>query len=557
MRGDLGIKFNNKYCVELIDSTTGEVKQSGYFHNTHTKNLWSLIFTTNNYEGNLGAAMVVGKGTTAPTFEDTALASKLWDSIGTGTALYPQVYPANVSYEWLDDYTLRKKFSFTFPATSNFVGNVCEIGLGYNISYSGLQYNTNICTRTLLTDSEGQVITFNKTDLDILVISVTIEASLVSTSNSFILVKRSKILSNILGSSSTGSSIRSSLGNLNLIRFNWSKKATGSLIDRAVSTATAGVSEKQTKDGHNGTYTYPTVRLPATTVTSQTFYNAISVPTLGYWELPNEDIFPTYVITGIAVGTGDGSTTSFINPLNYFKANSEKVYKNGVQLTRDVDYTINNMGNKDCLPEVAQMSPIVKVSSGVTLTNYQLQVYPLIFPVAHGSGSYEGFKSANEYDPTTLSPAFSASYPLYIEYEEPVTMNCLKCTGGLKNIVSPSGYNNLPVGTTMYIDYSTDGSTYIEAGSTQTTAVNGVFALDFADVTAKYWRVRTSYSSYVAMPRDDSNENFLTLNRKDPYIVFAEAPADGDVLTMDVGMDIIMKNSNFVVDLNCTVNFTI
>lgn len=557
MQGGLNVKFNNNYHVELIDSTTGEVRQSGDFHNTIVKRLYLLLLGTSTYSesevtawaryGALGRIIRVGSGTTQPSFDDTALAGPLWTS-GEAT---------ETTYEWLDEYTIRKTASFTFPATASYVGTISEIGLGYayyEYSSSG-HTSSEICTRALLTDSEGQVITFNKTDLDILVIKVTVEATIASSSENFKIVKKNDFLRFLLGEiKGNNNYFHHQHGSLNLIRFNNGKENIHSVFDRGISPGSNPVAKLTASEAY---IRYPVGRMLADTVTSQTYYNAVSIPDIGYWELPNEEIFPAYSIRGIEVGTGDGVTTQFENPLNYFKANSEKVYKNGVQLTRGTDYTISNMGNKDCLPEITQLIPISRVYSDVSLTSTSLQVYPLIIPVPHGSSQYSGFKSAYEYDVTQMSPAFSASYPLYIEYEEAVTMNCFKCTGGLKTLSGASGYNNISTGAMFYLDYSLDGQVYTEVASAATTATNGVFNMDFAGVTAKYWRVRTNLTSYVAMPRDDSHEYFMTLNRKDPYIVFTTAPAVGDTITMDVDMDIIMKNSNFVIDMSCRLDFNL
>ena len=122
-------------------------------------------------------------------------------------------------------------------------------------------------------------------------------------------------------------------------------------------------------------------------------------------------------------------------------------------------------------------------------------------------------------------------------------------------------YTTLPVGTIFYIDASENGTEYTELGSAATTAsgynAETAFDIDFDDTTAKYWRVRTNYTAHPIGMAPPYGVYYMTLNRKDPYIKFTTPPAEGDIITMDVDMDVIMKNSNFVVDVECKIQFNL
>ena len=541
----LNVKLKTNYHVELIRESTGEVTHSGDFHNSALVGFKHLIASHPYF--NIFRALAVG-GSDLPTeFTMTSLKSPLW-----------QVRASSVTHEWLDDYTIRGTASFSFPATSAYVGEVKELGLICKQYQDG--GDGPLCTRALLTDSEGQPMSFNKTDLDVLVINVTVEISLNSNNDSFKIFKRNLLLCRIMGLTEGAGDGRYSwfsvFGYINLCRFLNTLEgdmSSGIVIDTKIESPDVTVDITE-----NVCYcTYAVGRLPATTITSEHYYAAVAIPTIGYWELPNEEIFPAYTISNIPIGTGDGTTKQFENPLNYFKQGTEKVYKNGTLLTRDTDYTINNIGNKDCLPELVPLSRITKVTCSLDRKEYTKEVYSLVFPVAQGPDISYGINEINKYA-EDRAPIFDAANPLYIEYEKEVTLNCFKCTGGLRGLFAAIGENTLPQGVVFYLDYSVDGETYLEATSATTVAVNGVFNVDFADITAKYWRIRTSYTSYaIGMPRKINAENFMILSRKDPYIVFTEAPADGDILTMEVKMDLIMKNANFVVDASGTVSFSI
>lgn len=549
MNTDLQLKFNNSYHVELIDSTTGETKQSGDFHNLVTNNMGHPLtgayqantVLTNSTSGSYYTGGIicfrikVGSGTAEPTVSDTALGSLLW----TGK-------PTIKNARWVDDYTLRVVYTTTFPATSSYVGNVTEIGVfsgydGYS-SFSGdIDAEGLLVTHSLLTDSEGQVISFNKTDLDILVIDVTIEVSVISASQDFAITKRPRYLINMMNTINADIvGMQGTTGYVNLCRFHSQVEAKH---DRTALEVSLSSTVQSYFRGRTGYIDYSVVRLGTDNITSDRYYKAIALPGLGYWKLPNENVFPAYNIKGISIGVGDGAATQFTCPLSYFKKDSEVIYKNGTPLTRGVDYTVNHQGNKGKLHEIAEQYLPTKVTSAATSSNTLLYWQHLFKPPV------VGFTSGPKW--------FSSSAPLYFEYAEPVTLNYLTAY----NLVAAtsSSTTSVPSGTKYHLDYSTDGETYKEIAvhTSTSSATASSFTMEFTATTAKYWRLRISnYTAYPIGLYDSSNSAYISVMYLDPYITFVEAPAAGDVLTMDVGMDLIMKNSNFVVDVGARVDVT-
>lgn len=543
MQTGLKFNFNNNYHVELIDTKTDKVKQSGDFHNIVVNNFKSFLAGKSNVLKwcNIFTLLVVGSGTTPPAITDTSLANELWSTAPSVT----------MPTTWVDDYTIRKTVQFTFPANTSYVGTVTEVGLKNRTSPYGAGGGV-MCTRALLTDSEGQQISFVKTDTDILKITVTVEVSISSTSGAFKIFKKARLLQYIIEQEYYQISYgypaihEDRHGLPQLLRFDRNIEG-GNSKDRVVDTILSTTNNSNNDEA----YITCSARLANTTVTNQTYYKAVAIPNIGYWSLPNEEIFPAYSIKDIPIGTGDGVTTIFENPLNYFKEATDKLYKNGIRLTRGVDYTINNVGNKDCSPEINQMNKVVKVTSNINLSSYTVAVAPLIYSELYTT------KPAQQYDALTESPLFNYSNPLYIEYEKSVTLNYIECIGGL-HTVDTSKTSAVPIGTIFYIDYSTDGETYVEAGSTATTKTDGTFMLDFEDKIAKYWRLRTSYNvGSRAVALTGSTNARIVLTRRQPNIVFTVAPAKDDIITMDVDMDIIMKNSNFIIDLYFRLDFSI
>lgn len=584
MNAQVAMKLNNKYHVELIDSITGKVKQTCDFHNSAVKGINCILggshpdpeaeSTALGCVVGMMQSIDIGSGTTGVNYSDTNLANKLWNI---------KFDNDSKQFEWVDDYTGRCTATYTVPATSDYVGTITEVGLRSSLgsAYHGVSYSYAFCTRALLTDSEGQPISFNKTDTDILIFTVTCEVTLSSLNQNFKIFKHPFFVRNMLEAVFIGSSAVSgtgyyfvgTYGYMNLCRFdydlqNFDPYPIGASaidwrrIDKEVGTESAANSF------YNDTESYikfATARLLATDVTSETYFKAIALPSIGYWELPNEAILPAYTITGIQIGTGDGSTTAFSNPISYFKANTEKVYKNGIQLTRGVDYTLSNIGNINVLPELMQIKAPIKVTSNFKAntspwSNYSYKVSPLCIP------SDVSRLVPKDFNTDKQCYGFDANNPIYIEYEEAVTLNCLKAM----NLICFRIYNNnssttsLVKGIKYYVDYSIDGSEYIEAGSITIEDASGTFTLDFDKATAKYWRIRTSYVNTTSDNRilgcvaeNFSKTSMITLNYKNSDIVFTEAPAEGDILTMDVDMDLIMKNENFVVDIGCRIDFSV
>ena len=563
MQTSINLKFNNTYDVKLINSTNGEIKQSGSFHNIVTKNLMQMLMgghSTNlqPFSGstswalyNILGGLAVGSGTNEPSFADTALQNKLWDAGASST-----------SREWLNDYTVRCTGKYSFPATDYYVGTISEAGLcpNYQEHYNG-DYNTRfdpncLMTRSLFTDSEGQVISFNKTDLDILEISVTVEISMASSSENFILYKKPYLLAVIAGVV-TFYSPYMNFGemcgiDLRRYRYDLENLTTSISVEQAAAPYSSSYTANLTYDGSTAQITVPQVRMGTGTITEERYYKAVALPFLGYWKLPNENVLPAYTISGLQVGVGDGATTTFENPLNYFKAGSDKVYKNGVQLVNGVDYTLSNIGNKDYLTELSDFNYPIKVTSSLMglelLNNIKGQIGSFIRP------SITPYKTPSQFDINTECCAFNYDNPILIEYEEAVTLNYLKAYALITVYLNNGDTNGLYGECTFYVDASQDGEVYDNLGSY--TANSGTFTFDFTETTAKYWRIRTSYNESNRALILSGQDSYLTLGARKPNIVFTEAPAADDVITMDVEMDVIMKNSNFVLDIGCSITFS-
>jgi hypothetical protein len=82
-------------------------------------------------------------------------------------------------------------------------------------------------------------------------------------------------------------------------------------------------------------------------------------------EFPNLTLFPLFTLTALEVGLGDGATTAFKPPLNFWVKDTEEIFVNGVQLTRNVDYTCDHFNNLDGLEELIPSRHMILIEANI------------------------------------------------------------------------------------------------------------------------------------------------------------------------------------------------
>ena len=572
MNGNIGLNFIGKYHVEMIDSQTGKVKQSGDFHNIATITTGNF-FIRNMYEQyyricNIMCYLRVGSGTTQPSYTDTALTSSLWEA-GAET----------FSYEWVDDYTVKGVASYRYPADSGHVGNVSEAGLRYQASPSG-----RIATHVLFTDSEGNPVVFEKTDLDILIVNVEIQASLTSSDNKFTPFIHPTVLDEMLsnnphypsGGSTPGGCTHA--GTYGFFKFDEDKNfvdygntmyntvLSDTVIDGSIYRSDDFSAYEANEDG-SAYFTIKKMRLPNTSITDETYYRGVYLAYYGCFMLPNSELFPDYTIENIAIGTGDGETTTFENPLSYFKENTETIYIDNVALTRGTDYTINHRGNinkkfeicQDIKPETATSDLLYDDDIWSTCTYHVTSMF---------KPTQCTMKYPNKFDTSTECYGINADNPAILDFGEDVSFNFILGRNiRLLRRTQGGAFSQTTTTASIVVESSDDGSDWTEvvSGNISSNAIS----LDFDEtIAARYWRISTDQVSSDAtydyiictVPSGQVvyNEDCgIALGLCDPYIEFTTAPATDSVITMKVDEDIMMKNENFAIDIISTINMNI
>lgn len=562
-------EYKTNYHLELIDKKTGSVKQSVDTHNVILNKWWdSIPNPTTNADKNstrMIYAIAVGSGTGTPSATDTALFHQLW-----------QQNASSETVTLIDNESAIRFVAVTqFPATSSYVGTLTEVGC----TTQAVGKWTGLFTHALLLDAESNPITINKTDTDILIVTVTVTISY-AVSAPWLMLKYPCLLGRKKGDELFGSSNNRYQPYINFWAHNLLCLGTefahyiaqfcgdgqnhptpagdelyrGVLMRipnswKKVSRGVLTMSDKK--------YSWSNTRIDTGLGASRPFYfNYIIFSLFCYIGLPNASIFPSYQIEDIEIGTGDGVKTDFDNPLNYFVQNSEKVYINNVLQTRNVDYTIDYRNNHNRLPELSATRDGkaiggVLAASVMTYSNQSLAAQiPFLRFVENNynnsmySSSPSSAPAEKYYDNGSCYVGWKSDTPFVFEMKQAGEVNTFHIPGWV-----PTG--------TITLSSSDDGETWNQVTSVSHT--NGTAnLLEFTSVTAQYWKIEGTNSSWTAHYYTDDvagNELFLGFVG-DPYISFTNAPAAGDLITMEVTMDRPFKNGNFVIDCSAEMQMS-
>ena len=332
MNAEIKAGIHNRFDIEVIDARTGEVRKKAKAFNVICETLWTHLLSSSastyfNY-------IIYGSGSGTPSSTDTALFVREGAKATGG-----------ITFAY-DDDTLTA--SFMCPAVlgvSDAVGvTLSEVGIGYD--------NTHIVTHAMLQDMNGNPITIEKTDTDIINIYATIfvhKKESYSGMNLDISYARSltsgyytgltswlagirdnnygTFCNRVLASRNPLLSYRSGTlpGDISVIECNTALDADNKSI---ASTVRFGVDFANLNGGikHLGLYT----------ATRAGNYGAVDVQPVVIIPVGIATGFLGYPITADSIGTGDGTETEF---QTHFDVHSDFVLKvNGVSVsnyTRD------------------------------------------------------------------------------------------------------------------------------------------------------------------------------------------------------------------------------
>ena len=499
------ISLHNRFDLMLVEESTGKIKQTAQAENValnrfHTNLMWLYDFV-----GVIGIG--TGTGTPAPTDADLFKLKHYVDLTNVSSDKTGPVY--------------KRVVSGTLPANSSYVGDYTEIGI------YAFPSNSNLMTHAMLVDSEGNPITIHKTDLDILIITATVYFTIECKDENLHLIEDNIFKQRFFTTSNSSVYIGRVINTAYLCKYASNKLCTKS--------------HRMPGDNANP-WSYPNYAMNysrlGTADANIGFINGIYIEYVGHMRLPNAAFFPNYTMKGLPVGTGDGSKQDFDCPINYFVKDTDVLYKNGVALTRGVDYTIDNLQNKGADRSVSAFG----FADYVNEVSSSYNVYT-IFGVA-----LEAILVGNE-------------AIVYLENPDPAigtkinTIDVSKLTLGNIGSYSYNGYKG-----DIIVSISNDGEAWTEVyrNTYDGVANNAIgFKATFTTQDVRYIKLSApgvNKDTGAKVSAISTAGKAIAYYAGEP-IHFTEAPAAGDVITLDVELDRPYKNSNFVLDVGFSLQF--
>jgi len=508
---DLRASIHNRFDVEVLDAATGECRRKVRAFNVICDAYWDRLFNVDGYYGAwtpLSAFdyILYGKGSGTPASTDTALFNKI----------------GALSVNGYNDHTYAVDYR-TGVARRQAVGTInAEEAVGETITELGIGYDATHCvTHAMLEDMEGNPISIEKTDTDVIKIYATIfvhwpDGGWYGGSVNVRSVASNYTLIAFLTGAGSGGTVQDGI-----LKFGRIARITGtSGNDKRTNTKALAINKANKTITVSGRVNADSLNLPirAVAIEAETINTGGSVAlwlVLGSWFTPP-------AISAEPVGTGDGSATGFATAFPVKTGGT--VYVDGV------------------------------AASGVTVrpgpaavTNLELWFNQLNAAGADAlteSGTPIYANSSNI--PTgELSPAYLANNATTPAFENPFySMGIGKVQAKLNN-----GGGSYITGT-LVAQASDDCENWADvctvSGNSSSFAESAVPA---AYQQKKYWRFKNTagtsrywYIHAVGAAADEAHN-----------IVFDTPPAAGAVITVDYTPDCIAKDSNHVLDLSATL----
>jgi len=510
---DLRASIHNRFDIEVLDAKTGELKQTAQAFNLICDAFWTRLFNVSNgYWIPLPEFMSIlyGGGSGTPSASDTELFDQLGyrnDNSSAGIAV---------------TFTADKKSGII---TAQAVGVLqAEDNVGDTITEVGIGYDTSHCiTHAMLTDMNGNPISIEKTDTDVIKIYATFYIHWPSGgwyNGSVMMLSGYEIVSSAI---SLASSILKNDNRRLALRREASARCTGISNARISENVSPTVTSAAKTVSYAMRYAAAQANLPIRSIYIQLcrIYNGgfTYAPLLmlipGTWYSPS-------AITGEAIGTGDGSTVGFNTAFPVGTVGT--VYVNGAAASG----ATMRKGPADGTM-MHQWFNQLAASDAAALTNANTPIY--LVPEQTGGASW------------------SATDSYWFK-----SLQANEKTYAFENPYSTLGIAKFIVGTyqsagTITAQASDDLTSWTDCGSvTLGYTAQGEIAVPNALRKKKYFRFSR-----------DSTGSFRLHNAyidgAEHNITFATAPASGAVITADYTPDCIPKDENHVFDLNIALTF--
>ena len=520
MNIDASIKFKNNYRLQHIDTITGETLHDLEFHNVVLDQIIDTVVQTPVYLTNfVDFGIAIGDGSGIPSASDT----QLFHEIKKFNRLTGDCNSK-------DNNTLSFSVSVTIPADASEVYDISEVGVCFR--------GGTLVTHALILDSEGNPIIVKKKDTDKIILNcelyITFESEDIENFNVDGFIPGSQWLGALgiqylFGAATSLEAQRVSNASAG------GRYHTGSEIVYLNCPSTYNLpspSWVKDKDARTLTANFGPSRLPEFSM--PTYIRGITFGRLGTIKLPNEAIFPRYKVSNITIGIGDGETTKFKCPLNYFIQESETIRVGTDEKIRNTDYTIDNEANQDELIELSAGNEAI-ISGGFYSWNPDMPLFrkpfgkiPASFNAIGGNFGINRFNKLN---------------PLYLDFKEPVKLNTLRVPLSSR-------------GTFTLFGRDTEEEDWTLIGQFTPNNENNHYNFDlcyyrYIKLTSTEWAPSNGGDSTI----EGCKKNCYFIGYVGDGIEFTTPPPKDAVITMDAYTDLPFVSPNNVLDLSATLTF--
>lgn len=477
---DLSINIHNKFEIEVIDTTTGEVKQSAKGFNTICSNLWKYLSLDKTSYAN---CIHFGDGNGNPAPDDTSLFSFLgYKAVTTGG--HDIDYEAGV---FSQQYNIQL-------TEAEYVGKyITEVGIGYSSS------SDTLCTHAMLQDMNGNPISIQKTNTDVINIYSTIYVHFnpYGYDNGHIFL----FLGNSVGNSILGKLAGRSTSYYLTEQVRYYPKG-GTYFPKEEHSSFANVDATLEVDTENKILVITANRLISTAGNNKGIggmglfcrynsYGTVGDYNRGLYICPGGSI-PSSKIYGESIGTGNGYNKNFVLKFPY--ARDAKIYINGVETTK---FKLLYWSGSNLSGDIQQLMP-------------------------HSTKDKHVFDCRPESNKVSEMLFYNPSYEVGLSaiWGNGVVISSMLASNDLIN----------------WNEISYEGS---------------VNTIPESSVNYKYWKV------FFSEPVYRYNINISAPSKDTPMggsIVFDTAPAEGAIITADYTSDFIAKDENHVFDLQISIN---
>lgn len=306
MNIEVGSKIHNRFDIEVRDKDTGELKQKGQAENIVLDRMYTRLCNFNSYFSYIHFGQ--GTGTLDPSRE------LLFDELG---------YKSAVTEDIVKDFPISKWTRKIVLNPEEYVGkSIKEVGI--SDTYSSTKSRSYVNTHALMKDAEGNQLSIEKTDTDVVIIYATVFIELQNRSNHIRFDESSDnpLINYLTGDSSPSNILSIGVYSGDTPCFMGMEMSTRSL------TRVSNIPEKKV--------VFP-IRLGIEDLNNMDI-SEIGLQKIFRCNLVKSGIWNGHNFQQRKIGMGDGSTTTYELPDN--KLSNVSIYIDGVSTT---DYVMDNL----------------------------------------------------------------------------------------------------------------------------------------------------------------------------------------------------------------------